>query len=189
MPKEYVLWEKPKAPRIRRVVIIPLGKIDQRVASFLDPVLKRVFHAWVDLGDRMEQLDFAQSKAREQYNASLIMKRLNSFKSSTIDKILAIADVDLYESGALYVLGQSDPIQGIALISVTRLRPEFYNRSPSDKTFLSRIHKTAIHELAHAYGLGHCTNPKCIMFPPKDISDEDRKGTELCNKCTAKLIL
>ncbi|HBR21281.1 MAG TPA: hypothetical protein DD713_01730 [Nitrospiraceae bacterium] len=46
-----------------------------------------------------------------------------------------------------------------------------------------RCVKEAIHELGHAYNLGHCPDPRCIMFFSNRLRDTDVKGTGFCSVC------
>ena len=45
----------------------------------------------------------------------------------------------------------------------------------------------AIHELGHTYGLGHCADPRCVMWFSNTLSETDRKGTEFCLAHQAEL--
>jgi predicted Zn-dependent protease len=45
----------------------------------------------------------------------------------------------------------------------------------------------AVHELGHTYGLGHCGNPRCVMFFSNSLADTDGKGSGFCPSCESKL--
>jgi len=51
----------------------------------------------------------------------------------------------------------------------------------------SRMNVEAVHELGHTYGLGHCGNPRYVMFFSNSLMDTDRKGSEFCPSCKSKL--
>ena len=70
------------------------------------------------------------------------------------------------------------------MISLARLRPEFYGSPPDDTLFLQRAVKEAVHELGHTYGLGHCRDPRCVMFFSNTLHDTDVKGPGFCAACT-----
>lgn len=46
--------------------------------------------------------------------------------------------------------------------------------------FLRRAATEAIHELGHAYGLGHCREPHCVMWLSNTLAERDQKGTSSC---------
>lgn len=75
----------------------------------------------------------------------------------------------------------------IALISVTRLNPEFYGEKPDRAKYYRRILTEAVHELGHAFGLPHCTIPTCVMYFSNSIDDTDRKGYNFCKRCKTRL--
>lgn len=124
--------------------------------------------------------------SRNQYNASEIFKSLYRFKGA---KVLGIIDKDLYVRGLNFVFGQAKCPGRAALISITRLRQEFYKLSEDDKLFFTRVVKEAVHELGHTYGLRHCPDKGCVMFFSNSIIDTDRKGTSFCKMCLKRLRL
>jgi archaemetzincin len=101
------------------------------------------------------------------------------------EKILAIVDHDLYVPELNFVFGEAG--QKVAVISLTRLRQEFYRLPQDQNLFYKRALTEAVHELGHTYGLGHCRNLHCVMFFSNSLMDTDRKGPEFCPECKTKL--
>jgi archaemetzincin len=62
-----------------------------------------------------------------------------------------------------------------ALISLERLRPEFYWMPEDDDLFECRALKEAMHELGHVLGLNHCPDRNCVMYFSNSIPDTDVK--------------
>jgi len=52
--------------------------------------------------------------------------------------------------------------------------------------FKARLLKGILHELGHAFGLGHCPNP-CVMNPPATIQEWDSRPAIFCRSCMRKL--
>ncbi len=47
--------------------------------------------------------------------------------------------------------------------------------------------KEAVHDLGHTCGLGHCRNPRCVMFFSNTLGDTDVKGPGFCAACREKV--
>jgi archaemetzincin len=62
----------------------------------------------------------------------------------------------------------------VALFSLARLHTADRNR------FVHRAATEAIHEIAHTYGLGHCSNARCVMWFSNTLDETDQKGTHFC---------
>jgi archaemetzincin len=110
---------------------------------------------------------------------------MNEKEYTPFEKILGIVDRDLYVPELNFVFGEAS--QRVAVISLTRLRQEFYNLPQDQHLFHKRALTEAVHELGHTYGLGHCGNPRCVMFFSNSLIDTDRKGSEFCPKCKRNL--
>ncbi len=133
--------------------------------------------------------DSAYDSARRQYNAQAVLddihQRLNL--DIRVDTALIIVDTDLYSPELNFVFGLADMNKKTCIISLSRLRNEFYNLKPNNKLFLERAVKEAIHELGHVWGLAHCTSPRCAMYFSNSLPDTDRKRSLPCVACRNKL--
>jgi len=130
----------------------------------------------------------AYDPARNQYNSSIILSKILEYVvSSEADRILGMTDADLYVPRMNFVFGEAQYLGKAALISLHRLRPEFYGQPASKELFKERAVKEAIHEVGHTLGLGHCENPYCVMFFSLHIGMTDRKERTFCEKCRNKV--
>ncbi|MDQ7838015.1 MAG: archaemetzincin family Zn-dependent metalloprotease [Thermodesulfobacteriota bacterium] len=125
--------------------------------------------------------DTAYNPRRRQYSAELLVQSLEREKKS--GKVLAVADFDLYAPSLNFVFGLAGLLTDIAVISIARLRQEFY-QLPADPALLTtRAIKEAVHEVGHLYGLSHCPDTRCVMHFSNSLQDTDRKSEEPCAKC------
>ncbi|MEW6327640.1 MAG: archaemetzincin family Zn-dependent metalloprotease [Thermodesulfobacteriota bacterium] len=125
--------------------------------------------------------DTTYNLRRHQYSAELIAQFLAREKKT--GKVLAVADFDLYVPSLNFVFGLAGLLTDIAIISLARLRQEFY-QLPADQTRLTtRAIKEAVHEIGHLYGLSHCPDTRCVMHFSNSLPDTDRKNEEPCAKC------
>jgi archaemetzincin len=128
----------------------------------------------------------AYNPERKQYFSSKLLASLE--KSEGEERVVGVADVDLYVPRLNFVFGEADMVSGTAIVSLCRLRPEYYGLAPDEALFLERATKEIVHELGHTFGLGHCPNNKCVMHFSNSLADTDLKEAHFCNKCRPKII-
>jgi archaemetzincin len=164
------------------IVLVAVGEVNPKVIEVLKNYLNRALNKPVGVGKGMPEPDYAFNRKRNQYLSTAILKALMEQKEYTTDqKILGIVDHDLYVPELNFVFGEAS--RRAAVISLTRLRQEFYHLPEDRSLFHKRMLTEAVHELGHTYGLGHCENPRCVMFFSNSLMDTDRKGSEFCTKC------
>ncbi len=168
------------------ITLIPVGKIEEDIMEWLKNALERIFHRNVQIGNEIPKPDFAFNKIRNQYLSTSILNAILEQKEYLPDeKILGIVDHDLYVPQLNFVFGEA---RGrVAVISLTRLRQTFYHLPEDRYLFYKRTLTEAVHELGHAYGLGHCHHSRCVMFFSNNLRDTDKKGSEFCQRCKKQL--
>ena len=82
-----------------------------------------------------------------------------------------------------FVFGEAILLGSVAVISLTRLRPEFYGQAPDPDVFERRVLIEAVHELSHTLGLGHCPRVHCVMRFSNCVEHTDHKGFAFCERC------
>lgn len=130
----------------------------------------------------------AFNEKRQQYRSDIMLGRIHDFaeKNSAFDRILGVVDVDIFVPRLNFVFGQAEHPGKAALISLWRLRQEFYRRPSNIQVLIDRSTKEALHEIGHTLGLTHCLNPFCVMYFSNSIFETDRKQSLFCNKCYLK---
>jgi archaemetzincin len=105
----------------------------------------------------------AYDRTRGQYHSTPILPQLARVKPHQAERLLGVADVDLYVPELNFVFGEADADRGIAIFSLARLRQ--HGSDPRARAlFLKRAATDAIHELGHTYGLNHCASSRCVMW-------------------------
>ncbi|OGN95060.1 MAG: hypothetical protein A2Z75_02735 [Chloroflexi bacterium RBG_13_50_10] len=171
-----------------KITIKPLGDIDSNILETLKERLNETFGCPVDITPEAIGLEPAYDSKRQQYLASKLLSRLKKSIVAEDEKALGIVDVDLYAPGLNFIFGQADIAAGVALISLCRLRQEYYGLPSDEALFPDRAIKEAVHELGHTFGLGHCSNYKCVMHFSNSLADTDQKQAAFCSRCHPKLI-
>ncbi len=168
------------------VAIVPLGRVDREILMSLCKRLEEIFgEISCKIEAALPQIEQAYDASRQQYNSSKILAVLNRMSLNIeADRILGVAEFDLYVPRLNFVFGEAQCPGKVALISLFRLKPQFYSLDRDDELFMQRIAKEAVHELGHTMGYGHCSNADCIMFFSNSIADTDRKSVRFCERCT-----
>jgi archaemetzincin len=170
-----------------KVTLKPLGNIPDAIMEELKDRVGVVFHCPVELKAGFHDLAQAYNPERKQYLSSTLLASLR--KPESEERVVGITDVDLYVPRLNYVFGEADVVSGIAIVSLCRLRQEYYGLAPDEALFLERATKEIVHELGHTFGLGHCPNNKCVMHFSNSLADTDLKEASFCSSCRPKIIL
>lgn len=174
-----------------RIYLIPAGSIDKKV---LDDLKSRVpglisISAGVTIDPRQELPSEGYDTSRKQSSAEIALSHIAA--RTTIDTAnecaLIITDTDLYTQGSDHAFGFADAKKVMGILSLARLKNEFYALKPDDRLFYDRTLKEALYVLGRSWGLGECKNPRCVMYFSKEISDVDKKQKRFCVECDKSL--
>ncbi len=171
----------------KKFCIIPIGHIDIRTLYLIQKELEERFNVVIDIGRQQDEPTYAYHKGKNQYHSTKILKRIYKLRLTGYDRVLGIVDVDLYIPDRTFVFGEANTKKKVAIISLTRLRQEFYDLPNDFVIFKKRIVIEAVHEIGHTFGLHHCKNNNCVMFLSRTVSDSDQKGPDFCPICKKKI--
>lgn len=174
-----------------KIGILRVGQVDSHVINRIQENLNMIFPKTTCalISETMPIPSEAFNNARKQYRSDIILSRVHSYaeKDKALDRVLGTVNVDIFVPELNFVFGEAECPGKATLISLWRLRPEFYGKAPNMELFLERITKEAVHELGHSLGLRHCSNPFCVMYFSNSIFETDRKQSLFCNKCDLKV--
>lgn len=182
----------------KSIYLQQVGELDRSILRNLKKSLRwtlKKFNLSVEIVDDVIPLTKVQyNPLKKQYNADLIMQSLFTYyKEENGHRILGLLDHDIYVSRFNFIFGSAKnpdkiyfPYSPVALISVFRLREEFYGLAKDQALFELRVLKEALHELGHTFGLIHCEK-ECVMYFSNSIEDTDRKSPKFCEQCLEKL--
>jgi archaemetzincin len=162
--------------------VVPAERLDELAAA-----LARVFR--VSCRVRSEPLDaaFAFDSERRQYYSTAILQRLDGLAPDGHTRLLGVTALDLFVPVLTFVFGEAQLEGRCALVSLHRLREEFYGLPASDALLRERLLKESVHELGHTFGLRHCDDWNCVMASTHAVERLDVKGAAFCRACARRL--
>jgi len=156
--------------------------------EFLDDLaaeLARIYQASCHVHEEPFAADFAYDPVRGQYHSTAILQRIQSLAGDPEKWFLGVTGVDLYIPILTFVFGEAQLSGRCALVSLHRLREEFYGLPANPKLLAARAVKESVHELGHVLGLRHCHDWRCVMTSTHDVERLDLKSEEYCAGCLA----
>jgi archaemetzincin len=158
------------------------GGAPKRALDGLAQALPRIFHVPCETLSGPVDADGAYDPARGQYYSTEILRRLVRMAPAG-RRMLGVTALDLYVPVLTFVFGEAQLEGDCAVVSMHRLREEFYGLPPREELLAERLVKEAVHELGHTFGLRHCDDWRCAMSSSHGIELLDVKGVEFCAAC------
>lgn len=170
-----------------KIVVVPMGETELTLVNRLAGALGGVFSRGVDILKGMRVPVEAYNETRNQYYARIILSKLERVKANQRETVVGICEEDIYLPAKHFIIGYSDELSNTAVVSLFHLRQEFYGLPEDERQVYPRLYKEAVHHLGHLHGISSCTNPKCIHFGTREMSDIDEKTLRFCDNCQRQL--
>src|SRR5271165_3435339 len=98
---------------------------------------------------KIPSVDFAHDAGRRQYGSLAVLEMLARLCPAGAGKLLGVTERDLFVPVLTFVFGQAQLGGRAAVISLARLRQEFYGLEPNREVFAERAVKEALRETGH----------------------------------------
>jgi archaemetzincin len=172
---------------VREIVLQPIGAVDPALLAFLALSAEEAFRRPARAMVEAMAPDFAYDAVRRQYHSTQLIERLEQHIIAGERKILGVTEADLFIPIFTFVFGEARLSGRVAVMSVARLRPEFYGRPEDRRLLYQRAEKEALHELGHVHGLVHCPDFACVMHFANGVEEVDVKSDRFCARCARQL--
>jgi archaemetzincin len=164
-------------------VIQLLGiRVAADVLADLAGQLAPIFRVACQVRPERPDVDFARDPMRNQHHSTAILQAMQPLVEPGA-RLLAVTSLDLYVPVLTFVFGEAQLTGTCAVVSLHRLREEFYGLPAREDLMRERLVKEAVHELGHTFGLLHCDDWRCVMTSSHGVERLDVKGAEFCLLC------
>lgn len=173
---------------MRIVSLVPVGEVARLHLELLAEGLAPTLRVACSIQSDSLDVAFAFDTLRGQYHSTEILKRLMKLPAVETWRLLGVTEADLFIPVLTFVFGEAQlgPCSGAsALVSMHRLRQEFYGMPPDPQLLSERLLKESLHELGHTVGLRHCSYYRCVMSSSHSIENIDLKLAQFCRSCAA----
>jgi archaemetzincin len=169
---------------VKYIYLAPIGAVDGEILAALETSLWHAFGFEVRRMNPFEEPSYAFDAQRGQYSSTMILRDLARRCPANAVRVLGITEKDLCIPMLSFIYGQAQLGGMVSIVSLARLRQEFYTLPANRVLLLGRLAKEALHEIGHTIGLIHCLDKECPMSLATNIRQLDLKGNGFCTSCS-----
>jgi archaemetzincin len=171
---------------MRILSLVAVGGVARAHLEFLAQELATRLRVACSIHPDGLDVDFAFNPLRGQYHSTEILKQLVPQAPSENWRVLGVSEADLYVPILTFVFGEAQLGGPAALVSLHRLRQEFYGLAADPQILAERLLKESLHELGHTVGLRHCPDYRCVMSSAHTVERIDLKLAQFCDACACR---
>ncbi len=149
--------------------------------------LARTFRTPCRIRPELVDVGFSLDENRRQYYSTAILQRLERAADPDA-RVLGVTGCDLYVPVLTFVFGEAQLDGRCAVVSMARLKEEFYGMPAQENLLRERLVKEAAHEVGHTFGLRHCPDWRCVMASTHAVERLDVKSAEFCAACRKPIL-
>jgi archaemetzincin len=177
----------PEGRTIDTVRLVAVGALPVDFTAALAAHVSRRVEASCRWEHAASEPDLPRIPERDQLDADLLLQRLEARPVEPGTVVVGVTSFDLAIPIFTFVFGRARTLGHAAVVSTARLTPDFYGLPPEPEQTLRRTTNEVLHELGHAAGLRHCTEPACLMRFAGTVEQVDVRGSVFCSRCAEHL--
>jgi archaemetzincin len=172
---------------VDRVDVLPVGDAPEEIVRAMEACLVERLgleprrRPWIEVPPE------AFDARRRQHASARLLQEAHRLRDPGSLRILAVTEADLFIPMLTFVFGQAQLGGAAAIVSLARLRQEFYGLPADDGLLARRAAKEALHEMGHTFGITHCEDPACAMSLSTSVHQIDTKDAGFCPDCALLL--
>jgi len=164
---------------VKNVALILIDTVDTAVLGSARRLAEQALNVNISVHGPLP-CHVAPNPTRGQLQADLVLASCVSSYRSHEHYAVGLVGRDLYVPNLNFVFGLAEPNLGCAVVSWHRLRGPI-------ELFTQRLAKEVVHEVGHLQGLGHCSDPNCVMWFSNTLAETDRKDIVFCSRCAIRI--
>lgn len=168
------------------VHLLPVGNIHPSLLENLRSDLPKSLRVECEIHPLRLDPALSYHAERQQFHSSELLQRMRQLVRRGDWRLLAVTDVDLYIPILKYVFGEAQMGGPCAIVSIFRLRQEFYGLPRDEHLLQDRLRKESVHELGHTLDLRHCEDYRCAMASSHAVEWIDLRESSWCEVCQIK---
>jgi len=172
---------------VGHIGIVPINAMDATFLERLALCLEERFLLSCEVERTLRIPRTTQNSVRKQMFLNTLVTRVASTPATDGGLRLAVTDFDLYKTSHQFIFGDASEEHRVAVVSLHRLRSDFYGEQADSNLLFQRTLKESVHDLGHALGLKHCFNARCAMYFSNSIYDTDNKLSHFCDSCEKRV--
>ena len=172
---------------MNELYVLAVGEVDEQTLRWAEAAAAEWFPFPVRRLAPLPTPEDSWDEVRRQHRSVEIMKAVARSVPPGAARVLALTGHDLCIPLLTFLFGQAQLDGVIALVSICRLRQEFYGFPPDPDLLRERLIKEMLHELGHTFGLTHCSRTECSMSLSTHVEAVDAKSAGWCAQCGAHL--
>ena len=170
-----------------KIAVASIGALNSELLGEASRSIGDRFGASTECHSKIAIPENSMDARRQQFSSIAFMLALTRGFPAGADRFIGLTECDLFIPMLTFVFGQAQLNGRVALVSLARLRQEFYGMAPDPDLLRLRLAKEIGHELGHSFGLIHCSDRGCVMSLSTSIQEVDRKSPEFCGSCARLL--